>query len=162
MMYFSLHLVEIWWMTTLFTLEWAGVGSNIGYDKSMNEIQPKKYARALWFFTFFCVIVKFCSYHSKLFYCHWGNHMISPVSVKQPWRIKVNVSYDLTRAGTPFINVEISGIITYWMKCGMTLLIHSQTSIIPLQLENGNVVSSHTVWSALVPIMVCCLTVPGH
>ena len=36
----------------------------------------------LWF-----VISQFYPYPSGLFHRHWGNHMIAPVPVKQPWRI---------------------------------------------------------------------------
>ena len=31
-------------------------------------------------------------YPSGLLYQHWGNHMIAPVLVKQPWRIWINCS----------------------------------------------------------------------
>ena len=40
---------------------------------------------------------EFNPYPSGLLHWHWGNHMIAPVSVKQPWRIWVNDSYESTR-----------------------------------------------------------------
>ena len=41
----------------------------------------------LWFST-----AQFYPYPSGLLHWHWGNHMIAPVSVMQPWRIWVNDS----------------------------------------------------------------------
>ena len=34
------------------------------------------------------------SYLSMSLHWHWGNHMIAPVPVKQPWKIWVNTSYE--------------------------------------------------------------------
>ena len=36
--------------------------------------------------------LRFAPYPSGLLHWHWGNHMIAPVSVKQPWRIWVNAT----------------------------------------------------------------------
>ena len=33
-----------------------------------------------------------------LLHCHWGNHMIAPVAVKQPWRMWANESPDCPRS----------------------------------------------------------------
>ena len=38
------------------------------------------------------VLTCFYPYSSGLLHWHWGNHMIAPVPVKQPWRIRVNIS----------------------------------------------------------------------
>ena len=35
---------------------------------------------------------QFYPYPSGLLHCHWGNHVIAPVPVKQPWRIWVHIS----------------------------------------------------------------------
>ena len=36
---------------------------------------------------------QFYPYPSGLLHRHWGNHIITPVPVKQPWRIWVSISY---------------------------------------------------------------------
>ena len=41
-------------------------------------------------------IDRFYLYPPGLLHWHWGNHMIAPVPVEQPWRIWVNQSYDCT------------------------------------------------------------------
>ena len=33
-------------------------------------------------------------YPSRLFHWHWGNHMIAPVPLKQPWRISVQIIHN--------------------------------------------------------------------
>ena len=38
------------------------------------------------------------TYSSGLLYWHWGNHMIAPVSVKQPWWIRVKSAIIKPRA----------------------------------------------------------------
>ena len=57
-------------------LVFFGAASLASCDKKMVEIYP---------------------YPSGSLHWHWGNHMIAPVSVKQPWRIWVNASYEATR-----------------------------------------------------------------
>ena len=42
----------------------------------------------------------FYPYTSGLFHWHWGNHMIAPVPVKQPWSIWVNTSHKSTKNNT--------------------------------------------------------------
>ena len=55
----------------------------------------------LWFGGF-----QFYPCSSGLLHWHWGNHMIAPVPVKQPWRIWINIShkssnkYDITKQST--------------------------------------------------------------
>ena len=41
----------------------------------------------------------FYPYPSGLLHWHWGNHMIAPVPVKQPWRIWANKSFDIISNG---------------------------------------------------------------
>ena len=67
----------------------------------------------LWFST--CRIYP---YSSGLLHWHWGNHMIAPVPVKQPWRMWVNKSHELLR--TDYINKTKQSITkpcTYFMGC---------------------------------------------
>ena len=52
-----------------------------------------------WHVSFYCDYIIFWwlmslihPYSSGLLHWHWGNHMIAPVPVKQPWRIWVNQS----------------------------------------------------------------------
>ena len=55
------------------------------------------YSRSQGLYTLVCLFVvwhgSFYPYPSGLLHWHWGNHMIAPVSVKQPWRIWVNKSH---------------------------------------------------------------------
>ena len=48
-----------------------------------------------------CVVVVwfrlFCPCLSGFLHWHWGNHMIAPVPVKQPWRIWVNKWHESTK-----------------------------------------------------------------
>ena len=41
-------------------------------------------------------------------FAHIIQNYFIDMSMKQPWRIKVNVSYDLIRAGIPYVNVDIA------------------------------------------------------
>ena len=58
------------------------------------RVYAKNYVHGFYFALFCCVCILSCFnlYQSGLLHWHWGNHMIAPVPVKQPWRIWVNKS----------------------------------------------------------------------
>ena len=67
-----------------------------------------------------CVLLwlgdRFYSYLSGLFHWHWGNHMIAPVPVKQPWRICVNILGEGIRIdNVTKIKKNITKICAYFM-----------------------------------------------
>ena len=51
----------------------------------ISSVHPKTYAHGLCFAVVWCM--SFYPYPSGLLHSHWGNLMIAPVPVKQPWRI---------------------------------------------------------------------------
>ena len=59
------------------------------------RVHPKNYAHSSCFVVFCYGLLwfKFYPYPSGLLHCHWGNHMIAPVPVNQPWNISVHRSY---------------------------------------------------------------------
>ena len=61
----------------------------------IHELRSNNCAHGSCFVVFCCgfVMVGFTPYTSGLLHWHWGNHMIAPVPVKQPWRIWVNMSH---------------------------------------------------------------------
>ena len=71
--------------------------------------------------TQFCCVLFCCGYihwysypyPSGLLYWHWGNHMIAPVPVKQPWRIWVNKSHESTTHC--WCNQDITKPLIYFM-----------------------------------------------
>ena len=67
----------------------------------------------LWFDTGW-----FYPYPSGLLHWHWGNHMIAPVPVKQPWRIQVNVPCESTWSD----NITSTKPCLYSMECPLSFV----------------------------------------
>ena len=74
--------------------------SVIGNIKCLDEtavcfiIQDSTHPKNIHFFVFFYNLVLDDFTHiSGLLHWHWGNHMIAPVPVKQPWRILIYDQY---------------------------------------------------------------------
>ena len=69
----------------------------------------------------------FYPYPSGLLHWHWGNHMIAPVSVKQPWRIWVNKSLEsittIKRCAYSMGYTQTLGISTWVMSLSPKLII---------------------------------------
>ena len=63
-------------------------------------VRPKKYGWRFVVFVLFCFVLFLLStgwfypYPSRLLHWHWGNLMIAPVPVKQPWRIWINATQE--------------------------------------------------------------------
>ena len=51
------------------------------------------YLCVIWFSLSPCTKINPISFTSGLLHWYWGNHMIAPVPVKQPWKIGINVSH---------------------------------------------------------------------
>ena len=65
----------------------------VTYHNSSEQIEYH-YIHSSCFVLFHCGYgpCTFYPYPSGLLHWHWGNHMIAPVPVKEPWRIRVNAS----------------------------------------------------------------------
>ena len=70
-------------------------------DLGIHKIYPINYAHGFdlsWpCYQFYGLLLSFLSYPSGLLHWHWGNHMIAPVPVKQPWRIWVKLTCTNTK-----------------------------------------------------------------
>ena len=69
----------------------------IFHDLFWQNFKSTSHELCTWF-VFCCVLLRFSTdilypYPSGLLHWHWGNHMIAPVPVKQPWRIWANGFY---------------------------------------------------------------------
>ena len=86
----SLHDKEIPWERFLYY--WPFVGRIFSLGESQHRVSSVK----LWCHMIVCGVLlglgidQFCPYSSGLLHWHWGNHMIAPVPVKQPWNKNVN------------------------------------------------------------------------
>ena len=58
----------------------------------MQSLQHTAHHRSHAFDSYLVIFLNSYPYFSGLLHWHWGNHMIAPVPVNQPWRIWVNVS----------------------------------------------------------------------
>ena len=69
------------------------------------------------------------SYSSGLLHWHWGNRMIAPVPVKQPWRIWVKIGCYQTR--TKLTKVGGSGMYSMYTICLCNFRVSNTESIMP-------------------------------
>ena len=66
-----------------------------GYVQGMGKTKPNKHKNAQ---IMHIILGMFCvyPYPSGLLHWHWGNHKITPVPVKQPWRIWIKLTNNKT------------------------------------------------------------------
>ena len=59
-------------------------------------------------------------YSSELLHWHWGNHMIAPVPVKQPWRTQVNTSCESNRHCNITSKNKVKSPWSIWLQLTVT------------------------------------------